>query len=105
MVEYFSIAAEDKSKTHQFGQKRQERDALGHILRARGIWSGDFLLADCIEWQELEVTEVHAERFKRFDVLVNISHTKFPVPIWTIKNTRQSSMKHLKSEETLNGGI
>ena len=32
--------------------------------RAGGIWSGDFLLVDCIELQELEAAEVHVERFQ-----------------------------------------
>ena len=86
-VEYFPITAEDMSRVHQFGKKR---DILGRVLRAGGIWC-DLLLADCRVLQELESAEVHVGIFQSLEALRQWDHSKHQTAL----------NQHLKSEETL----
>ena len=62
-IEYHRhISAEDQSRHHQFGKKVLPGMFLGHALFARGIWKGDFLVADIEELDMLDASDIHARR-------------------------------------------
>ena len=61
-IEYVPITAKDKSWIHQFGQKTLKWRFSGHVLCAWGGWSGDLMMADYEDLQE--IAEIYVKRFK-----------------------------------------
>ena len=60
----------DKSSVHQFGKKTQKGVFSGYVPRAGGCLSGDLMMADYEDLQELEASEIDVKRFKSQEVVV-----------------------------------
>ena len=71
MVEYYPISAKDLSRLHQFGPK----------VLPGGIWKGDMLIADIEELEQMDVSEIHANRLNAKEVLTPMNGEKFILPI------------------------
>ena len=86
-VEYHSISAKDISRLHQFGPKVLPGKFIGYELYVRGIWKGDILVADIVELEEMDASELHARRLNAKEVLTpkNGDNFIFPVADGTVK--------------------
>ena len=60
MVVYHPISAKDQSRLHQFGPKVLPGIFLGYVLSAGGIWTGDIMVADIEDLEEMDASELHA---------------------------------------------
>ena len=62
-IEYIPITAKDKSWIHQFGQKTLKGRFSGHVLCAWGGWSGDLMMADYEDLQE--IAEIYVQKIQK----------------------------------------
>ena len=62
MVEHHPISAEDLSRLHQFSSKVLPGKIFGHALHAGRIWKGDILVADVVELEKMDASEIHAKK-------------------------------------------
>ena len=74
LVEYNPIAAKDKSRVRQCGNKTWKGIFLGYLLRAGGGWSGYFMAADHEDLQGSETSDIQAKRFKSQGVFVQADY-------------------------------
>ena len=81
MVEYHSISARDLSKLHQFGPNVLPGKFLGYALHAGRIWTGDILVADIEELEEMDPSELHVKRLNAKEVLTPMNGEKLNIPI------------------------
>ena len=88
MVEYHPISAKDISRLHQFGPKVLPGIFLGYALHAEGIWKEDVMVADIEELEQMDASELHAQRLNAKEVLTPMNGEKFTFPIadGTVKN-------------------
>ena len=56
------MSSEDESRLHQFDKKMLLGRLKGHVLRAVRGCSGDLLIADCEELENLSASEMYDER-------------------------------------------
>ena len=54
---------------------------LGYALCAGGIWTGDILVADIEELENLDASEIHARRLNAKEVITPKSGEPFTFPI------------------------
>ena len=76
MVECHAISAKDQSRLHQFGPKVLPGIFLGYVLYAGGIWTGDIMVADIEELEQMDVSETCAKRLNAKEVLTRMSSVK-----------------------------
>ena len=69
LVEYHPITAKDQSRTHQFGKKVLLGLFLGYALYAGGIWNGDVLVADFVELETMDASEIYSKRLNAKEVI------------------------------------
>ena len=69
LVEYDPISAKDQSRIHQLGKKVLLGLFLGHTLYAGGIWKGDVLVADLVELETMDASEIYSERLNAKEVI------------------------------------
>ena len=81
MVEYHPISAKDISRLHQFGPKVLTGIFLGYVLHAGRIWKGDIVAADIEELEQMDASEIYANRLNAKEVLTPMSGEKFVFPI------------------------
>ena len=62
MVEYHPVSVKNLSPLHQFGPKVLPGKFLGYALHAGRIWKGDILVADIEDLEQMDVSEILAER-------------------------------------------
>ena len=79
MVEYHP--AKDLSRLHQSGPKVLPGTFLGYALQVERIWKGDILVADIEDLEEMDASEIHAERINAKEVLTPMNGGKFIFPI------------------------
>ena len=72
MVEYHPISAKDLSRLYQFGRKVLPGIFLGYVFFAVGIWKGDILVADIEELEQMDSSEICAERLNAKEVLTTL---------------------------------
>ena len=67
-VRYQPISSKDEARLHNFGKKVLPRILMGYALRAGGGRSGDLLIADCEDHENLSASDVHVTRFRHQEV-------------------------------------
>ena len=80
MVEYHPITAKDQSRIHQFGKKVLPGLFLGYALYAGGILKGDVLVADLVELETMDASEIHSKRLTAKEVIFPKENGKFILP-------------------------
>ena len=60
LIEYYPISAKDQSRIHQFGKKVLPRLFLWYALYAGGIWKGDKKVADILELETMDASEIYS---------------------------------------------
>ena len=85
MVEYHPISAKDLSRLQPFGPKVLRGTFLGYALDAGE--SGDILVADIEELEQMDASEIYAKILNAKEVLTPMSgeHLKFPIADGTVK--------------------
>ena len=75
------------SRLHQFGPKILPGIFLGYVLYAGGIWTGDIVIADIEEMEEMDASELRARRLNAKEVLTPMKGDNliFPVADGTVK--------------------
>ena len=81
MVEYHPISAKDPSRLHHFGPTVLPGFFLGYALHAGGIWKGDILVADIQELEQMDASEIYANRLNAKELLTPMSGEKFIFPV------------------------
>ena len=81
MFEYHPISAKDHARLHQFGAKVLPGKFLGYMLSAGGIWKGDMMVADIEELEEMDASELHAQRLNAKEVSTPMKGEKFIFPV------------------------
>ena len=76
-VEYHLISAKDLSRLHQFGSKVLPGKFLGYALHVGRIWKRDILVADIEDLEEMDASEIHAEKLNAEKVLTPMNGGKF----------------------------
>ena len=69
MVQYHPISAKDQSRLHQCGKKVLLGIFLGYALYAERSWREDFLIADIDKLENLDASEIHAQKLNAKEVL------------------------------------
>ena len=69
LVEYHPITAKDQSKIHEFGKKVLPGLFLGYALYAGRIWKGDVLVADHVELETTDASEIYSKRLNAKEVI------------------------------------
>ena len=69
LVEYHPITAKDQSRIHQFGKKVLAGLFFGYALYAGGIWKGDGLVADLVELETMDASEIYSKRLNAKEVI------------------------------------
>ena len=62
LVEYDPISAKDQSRIYQFGKTVLPGLFLGCALYAEGSWKGDILVVDIEEVEQIDASDLHAQR-------------------------------------------
>ena len=62
---------------HQFGKEMLPRICAGLVLRARRGWSGDLLIADREDFENLAPSDIHVKRFK-LEKIAQEGYPSFP---------------------------
>ena len=62
LVEYYPISAKHQSRIHQFGKKVLPGLFLGYALYAVRIWKGDIMVADIVELEAMDASEIYSQR-------------------------------------------
>jgi hypothetical protein len=79
-LEYRPSAPRDRERLHKYGNKTLSGVVIGYDQKARGDWSGDYLVVD---WEELEqaehAREVHIKRVKEVNKLTLNGKFRFPL--------------------------
>ena len=65
LVEYHPITAQYQSRIHQFGKKVLPGLFLGNALYAGGIWKGDVMVADNIELETMDASDIYSKKSQR----------------------------------------
>ena len=81
MIEYHLISAKDLSRTHQIGKQVLPGIFHGYALYAGRIWKGDILVADIVELETLDASEIHARRLTAKVLITPKSGEHFIFPI------------------------
>ena len=86
-MEYHLISTKDQSRIHQFGKKVLPGIFLGYYLYAGRIWKGDILVVDVEELEEIDASEIHAERLNAKEVILpeSVEKYKFRIADGTVK--------------------
>ena len=69
LVEYYPISAKDQSRIHQFGQKVLLGWFLGCALHAGRLWTGDTMVADVVELETMDASEIYPKRLNAKEVI------------------------------------
>ena len=69
LVDYYPISAKDQSRIHQFGKKVLPGLFLGYALYAVRIWKGDIMVADIVELEAMEASEIYSKRLNAKEVI------------------------------------
>ena len=69
------------SRLHQFGPKVLPGRFLGNALHTGRIWTGDILVADIEELEQMDASEIYAKRLNAKEVLTPKSGEKFIFPV------------------------
>ena len=69
LVECHPKTAKDQSRIHQFGKKVLPGLFLGYALYAGGIWKGDVLIADLVELETMDASEIYSKRLNAKEVI------------------------------------
>ena len=69
LVEYYPITAKDQSRIHQFGKKVLPGLFLGYALYSGRIWNGDVLIADLVELETMDASEIYSKRLNAKEVI------------------------------------
>ena len=69
LVEYHPKSTKDQSRIQQFGKKVPLGIFLDYVWNAGGIWNWDILVVDLDELEEMDASEVHAERLNAKEVI------------------------------------
>ena len=85
MVECHPIFAKDLSRLHQFGPKVLPGIFLQYVVSAWGIWTGDVMIADIEELEEMDASELHAGRLNAKEVLTPIKGDNFIFSVADVK--------------------
>ena len=67
-VSYKPISSKDEARLHQFGKKMLPGIFMGNVLDAGGGWSGDLLMADFGDLENLSASDIHVKRFTHHKV-------------------------------------
>ena len=81
MVEYHPISAKDQSRIHQFGKKVLPGLILGYAVYAERIWKGDTLVADVVELETMDASEIYSKRLNAHEVICPKENGKFIFPV------------------------
>ena len=81
MVEYHTISAKDQARLHQFGGKVLPCIFLGYTLYAERILTGDIMVADIEELEEMDASQLHARRLNAKEVLPPQRSGNFIFPV------------------------
>ena len=68
MVDFHPISAKDQSRLRHFGAKVLPGIFLVYALYAGRIWKGDIMVADIEELEEVDASELHAQRLNAKEV-------------------------------------
>ena len=77
MVEYHPMSAKDLSRLHPYGPKLLPGIFLGYALHAGRMWKGDIMVADIVELEQMDASEIYAKRLNAKEVLTPMSGEKF----------------------------
>ena len=80
MIKYHPISAKDQPRRHQFSEKVLPRIFQGYALYAGGIWKGDNLVADIVELENVDASDIHARRLSAKEVITPNSGENFIFP-------------------------
>ena len=69
MVEYHPLIAKDQTRILQFGKNVLPGLFLGYALYAGRIWKGDVLIADLVELETMDVSEIFSKRLNAKEVI------------------------------------
>ena len=89
-VEYQLVSVKDLSRLHQLGPKVLPGVFLGYVLSAGGIWKGDTTVGDIEEWEEMDASELHAQRLNAKEVLMKRWQTDGD--LFSLSQMKQSSI-------------
>ena len=81
LVEYHPSTAKDQPRIHQFGKKVLPGLFLGYALYAKGIWTGDILIADIEELETMDASEIYSKRLNAKEVICPKEKGEFIFPI------------------------
>ena len=81
LVEYHPKTAKDQSRIHQFGKKVLPGLFLGYTLYAGRIWKGDVLIADLLELETMDASEIYSKRLNAKEVIFPQEKGEFIFPI------------------------
>ena len=87
LVEHHSTSTKDQSRIQQFGKKVLPGIFFGYVLYAGRIWKGDIPIVDLEELEEMDASEIHAQRLDAKEVILPKSgdNCKFPVADGTVQ--------------------
>ena len=69
LVEYHAKTAKDQSRIHQFGKTVLPGLFFGYALYAGGTWKGDVLVADLVELETMDASEIYSKRLNAKEVI------------------------------------
>ena len=81
MVEYHTILQKTSRDCISSAQKSLPGIFLGYALSAGGIWTGDIMVADIEELEEMDASELHARRLNAKEVLTPQRSGNFFLPV------------------------
>ena len=81
LVEYHPKTAKDQSRIHKFGKKILPGLFLGYALYAGRIWKGDVLIADLVEFETMDASEIYSKRLSAKEVIFPQEKEEFIFPI------------------------
>ena len=74
------ISSKDEAKLHQFGNKMLPRLLMGYVIRAGGGWSGELLIADCEDLENLSASDIHVQQSKQQEADGSLKLFDLPQP-------------------------
>ena len=100
-----STSTKDQSRIQQFGKTVLPAIFFGYVLYAGRIWKGDIPIVDFEELEEMDASEIHAQRLNAKEVILPKSgdNCKFPVARWnstTVWRRSVTENNNLDTEST-----
>ena len=86
LVEYHPITAKDQSRIHKFGKKVLFGMFFGYALYAGEIWKGEALIADLVDLETMDASEIFSKRLNAKEVIFHPKgESVFPIADGRIK--------------------